>query len=320
MFAETQRILPLKAVLGEHRETYAYISRLHKDIEKQFTLDPDVLSTQSAVPFPQPLLDRIVAQQLVLEGSAESCEELQQLRGLEVISPNIRSQYLGIMMLVKCLDEGNIDQALSQPHDPPLDPHLLFQLHKLKFVRILKSQPAQAAIEYAKSYFEAFTTTDKGEIERLMGALIFANNLADSPYRDLTKPDFESRIVKEVMLSACKSIGLPITTSLETVISAGIQALPQLAQSVPLLGDQLWHAQFPFELKLTPDLRFHSLCVCPVSKEVVGPDNPPMLLPCGHVICQHSLESLAKSFPRGKFKCPTCPLESTTKDAMQITF
>lgn len=318
LFAETQRILPLKAVIGEHRETYAYISRLHKDIEKKFTVNPDALGTRNAPGMRRDAVDKVVAQQLILEGSAEVCEDFQRARNLNIISPSIREQYQAFMVFTRHLEAGDIDQALACQTLLPLPVQLLFQLHKAKFVRILRTRRVEEAVSYAKDHFEPFTELEKPEIERLMGALIFTGNLSESPYRDLAHPDFEARLFRDIAAEASKSIGLQQMSGLETVINAGVQAVPQLMQAVPLMQEKMWRTQLPVEMRLTPDLRFHSLFVCPVTKEVTGADNPPMLLPCGHAISRHALESLAKSSSRGKFKCPTCPVEAGVKDAMEL--
>lgn len=44
------------------------------------------------------------------------------------------------------------------------------------------------------------------------------------------------------------------------------------------------------ELELGSQFVFHSVFACPVSREQGTPDNPPMLLPCGHVLAKQSLQ------------------------------
>jgi hypothetical protein len=51
------------------------------------------------------------------------------------------------------------------------------------------------------------------------------------------------------------------------------------------------------EIPLPLPYRYHSIFACPVSKEQSTAQNPPMLLPCGHVIARESLMRLARGTP-----------------------
>jgi hypothetical protein len=48
------------------------------------------------------------------------------------------------------------------------------------------------------------------------------------------------------------------------------------------------------EVPLPASRRYHSVFVCPVSKEQATETNPPKMLTCGHVIAQESLNRLLK--------------------------
>lgn len=48
------------------------------------------------------------------------------------------------------------------------------------------------------------------------------------------------------------------------------------------------------EVPLPPSRRYHSVFVCPVSKEQATESNPPKMLVCGHVIASESFERLLK--------------------------
>lgn len=76
--------------------------------------------------------------------------------------------------------------------------------------------------------------------------------------------------------------------------------------------------EIPIDIEIGKEFKFHSFFVCPVTREVTLPTNPPMLLKCGHVVSQHSVEKMTQN--KMKFKCPTCPVESKLSELKQLTF
>lgn len=75
--------------------------------------------------------------------------------------------------------------------------------------------------------------------------------------------------------------------------AAGAVALPTLLKLAGLLKDHTHELvtgeQLPVELELGQEFVFRSIFACPVSREQSSPANPPMLMPCGHVLCKASL-------------------------------
>jgi len=57
------------------------------------------------------------------------------------------------------------------------------------------------------------------------------------------------------------------------------------------------------EIPLPLKYRFHSTFVCPVAKEIATKANPAMIMPCGHTICQESLQRLTRSNGYGLEPC-----------------
>ena len=67
-------------------------------------------------------------------------------------------------------------------------------------------------------------------------------------------------------------------------------ALPQILKAEKILRNKkeiINEKELPYEIHLSNQLKFHSLFVCPVTKEISTSDNLPMLLNCGHVVSQY---------------------------------
>ena len=92
--------------------------------------------------------------------------------------------------------------------------------------------------------------------------------------------------------------------------AAGSVALPTLLKLAGLLKDRaqdlVTGEQLPVELELGREFVFRSVFSCPVSREQSSPSNPPMLLPCGHVLCKvGSMPSCTLDMTSGRGRCAT---------------
>lgn len=70
---------------------------------------------------------------------------------------------------------------------------------------------------------------------------------------------------------------------------AGMLSLPQILKAEKIIKDKkdiINEKELPYEINLPNNLKFHSLFVCPVTKEISTPENTPMLLNCGHAVSQ----------------------------------
>jgi hypothetical protein len=111
-------------------------------------------------------------------------------------------------------------------------------------------------------------------------------------------------------------VGLEEQNLLLTTTIAGSYSIPTMIKLTLLLKEDLWACNVPIDIPLQESLNFHSIFVCPISKEVSDPENPPVLLKCGHLVSNRTAAQLLAS--RSRFKCPTCPVEVTADDIKPI--
>nr|POE69097.1 lish domain-containing protein c29a3.03c [Quercus suber] len=208
--------------------------------------------------------------------------------------------------------------------------NLEFELSRLKFVELFSADSAMSdqgldgpvrAMEYARETFPAFGPRYVQEISSVTASLFFYSNLNDSPYRSLF---YNQGVWEEVSTSFtrefCGLLGLSEKSPLYTAVTAGGIALPVLEKVERVMAQTRgqWTSvnELPVETPLPPSFLFHSIFVCPVSKEQATDENPPMMLPCGHVIAKESLGAHSKG--KSRMKCPYCPNESHPREAKRV--
>lgn len=220
--------------------------------------------------------------------------------------------------------------------------NLEFELCKLQFIWLAKSgshsPPGEyddsdaedddeenegsliAAFEYARSHFHRFSERHLAQIQRLAAALVFASNIDESPYAAAfaTGTAFED-LATSFTREFCSLLGLSAESPLYVAATAGTIALPRLIKFIGATRSKRteWTSanEMAFETPLPESMTYHSIFVCPVSKEQTTAANPPMILPCGHTLANDSLRNITKGT---KFKCPYCPIEGQIRDARQI--
>ena len=173
--------------------------------------------------------------------------------------------------------------------------NLEFELARLKFIELYTSSHPDEnlsgpllALQYARQTFPPFSTRYSREISALMGSLAFSQGMEKSPYTTLFGPGHTNytTVAQTFTSEFCSLLSLSPTSPLYTAITAGAISLPTLSKLEKILtasrGQWTSVNELPVETPLPPSMRFHSVFVCPVSKEQATDANPPMMLPCGH--------------------------------------
>lgn len=217
--------------------------------------------------------------------------------------------------------EGDLNSSIKWCELNDSSSNLLFQLNKLQFYQILKSDKIEA-FHYAQLNFKKFVSNSNLQsISKLMSCLLF-DNQEDIDLNYLSKlftQDFSNKL------------GFPSTSTLDTLLLAGNLSLPTLLKFLIIqkLKNLNWSTidELPFEIKLPDFLKFHPVFICPVSKEETGlKGNEAFGLPCGHIISKTSLERLSgksnnsRMYGNGRFKCPYCPNNATLGECHEVRF
>jgi hypothetical protein len=209
--------------------------------------------------------------------------------------------------------------------------NLEFELTKLQYIWLFKGPAVNGlpddenngqigALTYGRLHFGRFQGRHMREIQRLASAMVFAPNLPASPYHDIFSIDSAfADVASSFTREFCSLLGLSAESPLYLAATAGALALPQLLKytlATRARGTEWTTAQeLPYETPLPQSMLFHNIFVCPVSKEQTTAANPPMVIPCGHMLAQDTLQKLCKG---NRFKCPYCPSEGLLKDARPV--
>lgn len=273
-------------------------------------------------------------------------QELQQSNGLDVptedplgldqgLQEDMQEKFQMMHHILHELKQNNnlqpaMDWARANNHElESRGSNLGFELCRLRYCTlllegaedgVLTMESQMRALQYAQVEFQYFRTQYLLEIQELMGAMAYSSNLDESPYHSrLDTSSAWDDVALSFTREFCALLELSADSPLYVAATAGAIALPPLLklQAIQKQKKAEWTSQneLPVETPLPPNYQYHSIFVCPVSKEQSTDQNPPMMIPCGHVICQESLQRLSKG---SKFKCPYCPNESHPDKAVRI--
>ncbi|KAH7634698.1 CTLH/CRA C-terminal to lish motif domain-containing protein [Sordaria sp. MPI-SDFR-AT-0083] len=272
-----------------------------------------------------------------LEGVLATGSGFQQLQSLSSLqSHELEAKFSQMYTILQDIKSKNLLSAIEWARSNSVEleargSNLEFELSRLQYVWLFKGPAVNGlpdnefngtagALLYARQNFWRFGNRYTGEIQQLANAQIYAPNLPESPYwktfaTETAFADVASSFTREF----CSLLGLSAESPLHVAVTAGALALPLLIkyqQATRAKGTE-WTTtnELAFETPLPERMLYHSIFVCPVSKEQTTETNPPMMIPCGHVLAKETLQRLLKGT---RFKCPYCPAEGLEKDARRI--
>jgi hypothetical protein len=331
------------------RALHGGVSKLSKTIDSNYTTD--VCKGHLGGGLDDQKLDEVLFEHLYRSGKFQVGDTLAKEAAIDCVD-QVKQRYTELCEIEKDLGDKRLEAALAweRANEEILRQNIShgslfgFLLHRLSFLNVLKKQGGYMAVQYARKYFEKYYWQYKSEIEELMGFVAFHNILNNCRDNMETDKDGAQHVMKrygrfsgeceglweqvkiEFRRQFCYVLGQPQDSPLLISVAAGAAVLPTLLKYAEVAAKTKSATQLtpdlkelPVELPLPDEFVYHSVFVCPVSKERSTKDDPPMLLPCGHCLNRSSISTIAKSASR-KFKCPYCPIESTLADCQQLHF
>ncbi|KAH7351632.1 hypothetical protein KP509_19G006900 [Ceratopteris richardii] len=317
------KLAPIQELSASQKDVSVSIAKYGKVLDKFFCTD--IAKAWRDVNWPDEALCRIIAIHFYRQGLFDLGDCFIS-EALDEEGASIREPFIEIFQILENLKMKNLEPALRwarirhsalMQKGSPLE----FELHRLQFLQLLLKGLRPEALQYARKNFRPFSDQHMAEIQRLMGCLLWTGKLESSPYSDLLSVSCWDEIAYKFIRECCSFLGQSYESPLQVTLAAGMQALPTLLKMATVLASkkQEWQLlkQLPVEIELSKEFQFHSIFACPVSKDQSTAENPPMLMPCCHVLCKQSLQKLAKNHT---FKCPYCPAEVNMSQCRPIYF
>ncbi|KAK3182727.1 hypothetical protein Dsin_030013 [Dipteronia sinensis] len=310
---------------GSLKELNISLSKYLKLLEKAF--NPDISKAYRNVDFDYHIVNQIIASHFYRQGLFDLGDYLINEAGEPELSV-LKSQFLEMYQILEAVKAKNVEPALkwisaNREKLKENASNLELKLHRLQFVEILQKSGRTDALDYARINLAPFASLHMDEIQKLMGSLLWAGRLEMSPYAELLIPTHWDKLTEELTRKFCSLLGQSYQSPLTVAMAAGVEGLPTLLKLANVMAakKQEWQAmkQLPVPLELGREFQFHSIFVCPVSRDQGSEENPPMLMPCLHVLCKQSIMKLSKNSSRA-FKCPYCPAEASVAQCRQLYF
>ncbi|WOK91536.1 hypothetical protein Cni_G00227 [Canna indica] len=323
--AKLNEIAPMNQLEVLQKDLNVTLGKYVRLLEKNFI--PDISKAHRNVDFDVRIVNQIIASHFYRQGLFDLGDCFIR-EANEPEASALKSPFLDMYKILEAMRCRNLEPALSWASKQSEwlmqnGSNLELKLHQLQFVEILQNgSKRQVAINYAKKYLAPFASAHKVEIPKLMGCLLWPGRLHESPYADFMSPNHWEKLAEEFIQQFCSHLGHSYQSPLSVTIGAGVQGLPTLLKLESVMArKQEWQAmkQLPVPVDLGSEFQFHSIFVCPVLREQASDENPPMLMPCGHVLSKQSIAKLSKNNTRA-FKCPYCPLEASSNQCRQLHF
>ncbi|WWC67530.1 uncharacterized protein I206_101438 [Kwoniella pini CBS 10737] len=338
---------------------YGALGNVGKEVDRAFPPNLGAISEALSDPplFSSPeasqALDGVILESLGRRGIWEAVEAMEEETS-QSYSRSKRDLSSELQYIIESIKSSNLQPALQWCEtnsrflsSPPHPSSLPYHLHETVFKSINNQQDA---IKYARSNMMGYVPSQP--VLKLITSCLYdsSNSISSSTngfgmngsgmkgklmngkiIEDLNEAKEREKLEKlnelQKMFQSefCRLHQWSKEDSLEVTVELGSRGgtLDKIEKARRVMGEHLGNVrkweELPMEVPLPPSRRYHSVFVCPVSKEQATESNPPKMLTCGHVIAEESFNRLLKG-GRRSVKCPYCPMETSQSVAQRLYF
>ncbi|GAB2232032.1 hypothetical protein Drorol1_Dr00011053 [Drosera rotundifolia] len=316
---------PLSQLEGPQKELNIALTKFARQLEKSF--NPDISKAYRNVDWDFHAVNQIIASHLYRQGMFDIGDCFINEAGEEGVA-GVKSSFVEMYYILGAMKSRDLGPALkwattNSEKLKQTGSDLELKLHRQEYIEILQKQGRDPALQYARTHLTPFFDTHQAEFSKMMGCILFAERLESSPYADLLSPTHWEKLSEELTRRFCDLLGQSFESPMSVTVAAGVQGLPTLLKMMSVMTSKKneWQTvkQLPVPVDLDREFQFHTIFVCPVSRDQATDENPPMLMTCGHVLCKHSIHKLSKNSVKS-FKCPYCPTEIDASQCKQLHF
>lgn len=130
----------------------------------------------------------------------------------------------------------------------------------------------EEVVRYASQNLKPFYLKFKMQINKLMGAMAFINCLKETKYKDLISDIHWEHLTQSFIRDFSKIQGLSKESGLFMTLKVGTLGIPKFQKFFKLMkGKEHFFDnlnELPIDLNLGAEFKFHSIFICPVSREI----------------------------------------------------
>lgn len=270
-------------------------------------------------------LDRLLVDHLFRGGYYESATKLSEQSDLKDLT-NVELFQVTRSVEVS-LSTGDTSKCLAWCHDNKsklrkIKSCLEFRLREQEFIELVKQDKRLDAINHARKYLSNAEDSQREDLEHLMGLLAYPPDTKKEPYRSLFDKSRWQSLIELFKQENYTLFQLNSVSVFSVVLQAGLSALktplcyrksgqrdPECPLCSPMLNELAKSLPYPHCSQ--------SKLICSISGQPLNENNPPMMLPNGHIYGETSLKAMAAK-NNGCIKCPKTNEEFNIRDVEKV--